>query len=606
LKVRSTAFAILALLYFSPCTRASVLQDFRIGVTPGHTRIVFELDDAADFQVGYDDTSLTVIINQLEISESTRQKLKAIKGGRISTGYFKIENGRTVFQFEIIKPFSVRYFTLTDPDRLVIDLSAPKESSITIPYRYGYVSDVAKPALTDFRLGATTERTRVVFELDRRVPFQFIREGPVLTVSFNPLIVTGEISSRLSKASGGFIRDVSFIENGSTSDFQLRIIELYNLNCFSLTEPNRLVFDIYPKEQVLQKNITEVKVISSVDILKSDSKLRQVFDGADRYAQPKRRAIENTELIEQMKPPSTNDSAGNFGFSIHPIGGYSFGFTEYGLQTIVSDPNSPTGKAKVRSELVFPLDAPLAGLSLKIIPAKILSNRWVFEADFMMHVTESPSSMTNKDWIDDLQITYTETTPKSKMSLLSTEVGYQIYRGGRSSLILFGDLTYEYIKQDLIGYEGWSYNFISDQPEPISGSEEIIDYELTYISPQLGLALEISLSRYAALEAESSAGLVFAEDKDDHLLRGKLSEADATGIGLYSGLKFKWLPNLGVKQHFSVELFGQFRYFNAKGNQTQRWYAAEPGVSAGTVIEGIPHEFISYQYLVGLRFGIML
>jgi hypothetical protein len=46
---------------------------------------------------------------------------------------------------------------------------------------------------------------------------------------------------------------------------------------------------------------------------------------------------------------------------------------------------------------------------------------------------------------------------------------------------------------------------------------------------------------------------------------------------------------------------GQVRYYQAEGNQTQRWYKDEGDITAGTVIDDIPHEFESLQYSVGLQ-----
>ena len=133
----------------------------------------------------------------------------------------------------------------------------------------------------------------------------------------------------------------------------------------------------------------------------------------------------------------------------------------------------------------------------------------------------------------------------------------------------------------------------------VSSSAHAIHYEVTYHSPQLGILSVFAMDEYTRLRLCFSGGMVFASDKDDHILRGKISDGDATGIGISAKADLNIMPFQSFGRHVSLGLIGEFRYFRADGIQTQRWYRDEGNTLAGTEERDIPHEFKSYQYLVG-------
>jgi hypothetical protein len=93
---------------------------------------------------------------------------------------------------------------------------------------------------------------------------------------------------------------------------------------------------------------------------------------------------------------------------------------------------------------------------------------------------------------------------------------------------------------------------------------------------------------------------VFASDTADHLLRGKSSEADAVGFGLSVEAELSLVPRRASSSRPAVNLTGDVRYMGAQGEQTQRWYQNDGQTPAGTEIGGIPYEFRTFQYSIGL------
>ncbi len=285
-----------------------------------------------------------------------------------------------------------------------------------------------------------------------------------------------------------------------------------------------------------------------------------------------------------------------------------FGNTTYILDALVPIENSPGEYENIRSELEFPLDATLAGVTLELDFQSAKGKKWGVEIGLITNVGNPSSPMTDRDWQRipggfDGQISYIESDADLQLIFLTAEGYYQIFQFNRTAISLLTYFSYQKISQDMTGFEGWRINYATLQQQPISSNDPIIEYEVTYISPQLGLKAAIELSGSIAFEFKASWGLVFASDVDDHLLRGKLSEADAVGLGFNSQAKLSLLPGFALWRHLSLDIVGQFSYYTAEGDQTQRWYQDEGSIAAGTEIKDIPHEFESFQYTISLQIG---
>ena len=98
--------------------------------------------------------------------------------------------------------------------------------------------------------------------------------------------------------------------------------------------------------------------------------------------------------------------------------------------------------------------------------------------------------------------------------------------------------------------------------------------------------------------------MLFSSDTDDHLLRGRISEGDATGLSLNANTDLRVLSTEALGGSLFLDLMGWLRYYYATGDQTQTWYKDEGSNPAGTVVSGIAYEVDSLQYGFGLRLGL--
>ena len=283
-----------------------------------------------------------------------------------------------------------------------------------------------------------------------------------------------------------------------------------------------------------------------------------------------------------------------------------FGYSAYHLEARAENPTFPGVIGDIRSELEFPLDVTLAGVSLKLDYYTASGKNWGIEAGVITNVNYPSSPLIDQDWMTfpgefDDQFAYLESDVDLRMYLLTSEGYFRVIGTNWMSVSLLGHFTYQKIRQTAVGYEGWTTNLVTMGRLQVRGGERVIDYNVTYLSPQLGGKIAIDFGRGIGLEMKASAGFVFCSDEDDHLLRGKLSEADAIGFGCNAVAKLSLFPGFAPKRDFAIGFVGGFRYYHAEGNQTQRWYRGEGNISAGTEISGIPHEFESYQYSIGLQ-----
>jgi hypothetical protein len=297
-------------------------------------------------------------------------------------------------------------------------------------------------------------------------------------------------------------------------------------------------------------------------------------------------------------------------FAVSTDASHLFGSTSYRYNALAVTPSAPNEPFPIASELEFPLDAWLIGVSASWQPSGTRFDRWNIRASAALNMSDPSQSMTDNDWRRGRKIQYTESDASLKMLLTSAEVGFRLLEGRHANLSLLACTVYQRISQDMSGFEGLYYDELLQSQRPISGTGPVLEYRVSYVSPQAGAAASVALPFRLTGDVQSTAGLVFAWDKTDHLLRGKRAEGDATGFGTCAMLEL-WRPTFRIgKCVVKTGVSGDLRYFHANGEVTQRWYRDETTpdgtTPAGTTLTGLPHGFKSLQYSVGVHVGIRL
>jgi hypothetical protein len=296
---------------------------------------------------------------------------------------------------------------------------------------------------------------------------------------------------------------------------------------------------------------------------------------------------------------------GSSRFSISPELSFLNGSTDYEIDANAFDPNATDSVSRIRSLLEFPLDVTLVGATVKYSFGGA-DHIWTATASLNVSISDPSDLMTDKDWIDGVPVSYTESNAEASIIFLSGHVSRRMLTRERYTVALFAGLDYRRIEQDIIGFDGWQDLDRNGVRSPIRGDDTAVIYEVTYLSPEAGLRADVNLSGSFDFATAISTGLVIASDSDDHLLRGIKSEGDGIGIAIGATGELRLRPAVSAMPGFWIGVFGGVRYHYAEGNVTKTWYRDAGSVPAGTVDPDIPYTFESMQTSIGLRLGVDL
>ena len=253
--------------------------------------------------------------------------------------------------------------------------------------------------------------------------------------------------------------------------------------------------------------------------------------------------------------------------SLGPQFGYISGHTTYHI-------SSYSGSSGVESELEFPLRAVLGGLVLTASDGQI-----GLEAGFLTNITSGSGKLKDSDWLTsdlDIQETGQAHPGKDIYSESSIDLRAFILKGAIKT-------TYSLEGFDILPTMGAVYQFFDfgaydteqvgygpyDALYTVSVSGKTIEYTVEYFFLYLGPEFK---GQWA--EVSLSAGVyfcpyVYASDRDDHLLRYKLSEGEADGTGYMVSLNLTWQP----RRTGSLQLSGNYLKLDTSGTQTQTFYS---------------------------------
>jgi hypothetical protein len=123
---------------------------------------------------------------------------------------------------------------------------------------------------------------------------------------------------------------------------------------------------------------------------------------------------------------------------------YLSGYTLYRLEAIgvFDDPNQP--KVRIKSELNFPLHTWLAGGELQYTFPISKGHAFSVSAEIYTNIGNDYGQMTDQDWIDGIQIAYTEAQQTTLEALYGDiTLKYHFFNTTYSGIYLLGRLLYQ-------------------------------------------------------------------------------------------------------------------------------------------------------------------
>ncbi len=325
---------------------------------------------------------------------------------------------------------------------------------------------------------------------------------------------------------------------------------------------------------------------------------------------------------------STNSQAA-VQFTFSPELGVMGGTTEYELDVIFNDTtNSGIGvKRRITSLLEFPLDVTIGGISGEIHPMED-QTRWSIGLKFLTNLNNPSEKMIDTDW-DEMKTIFpytkwseTNSNAEIDLTILDAEFRFRIVQKKSMDISILAGGRYQRIYQEAIGLDGWQrkFNVDSNLYDPSFDFSYFQDtvvgtYEIKLKQFKVGIQSEIYLSSLFTSQLKIAFAPVFFDDKDDHVLRNKLSTASGDGKGIITGFNLRYHNSYGILSY--VQLNATYNYLTANSSQTQWWYDDEVhtdpnsqeviiDIEKNTIISGIPHTIRSTQYGVSVQFGFEL
>jgi hypothetical protein len=297
--------------------------------------------------------------------------------------------------------------------------------------------------------------------------------------------------------------------------------------------------------------------------------------------------------------------------------GRMFGNTTYEISVCEYIPDYEL-TACAESELEFPLDVWRADLNLGL--EGTISGRapWRAEIAIGTNIGDPAGKMLDSDrisipdWGVSETFSYTESTAEADVLVLDLSGRIAFFARPRLRLEAVLGYAYEDFSYEIFGVEGWQLDLESG--ERIYFSEfhgvNVLDYDITYNVPYLGMSMRSLPSRSLTIDAEILySPRASAEDRDDHILRNKTAESDCDGSAYMGSVEVTWKPQRyggGLRWYLGAGF--DLTHIATDGAQTQRWYGDDPvdpdHDETGLVVSGIDTEIVGSHQTVFFRAGL--
>ena len=234
----------------------------------------------------------------------------------------------------------------------------------------------------------------------------------------------------------------------------------------------------------------------------------------------------------------------------------------------------------VQSELEFPLDNVMAGLKV-IAGDKFKENPQQTKSQISLTlitvVDQDAGIMKDSDWIENDghpgKDIYTESDAKLRGAVFEIRYAYHFRYNDIWTIGPVIGYRYQKFDYDIYGYRGYRYS------TPLYGEGKALDYEITYMIPYIGVSSDSLFGKNAQFHISFSySNWTEVRDRDDHILRYKLSEGECEGKSylINVGLEWNFLPQ------WILSVGAEYLDIDTTGTQHQRFYA---GSSAGTTYD---------------------
>lgn len=270
----------------------------------------------------------------------------------------------------------------------------------------------------------------------------------------------------------------------------------------------------------------------------------------------------------------------------------------------------------VHSRLDFPLDGIYPSLQFTLdYSADGSAADWKGIAELKFNISAPQGLFIDQDWWEfpgtpRILWSYTESGTSLQYFLARLELNrfWTRISEDRLSVYYHGGFSFERMYWTANNINGWQYVWNTGTSSydlySVKYYDKALTYELFYYTPYLGLLLSDRILPELVLNLSADFLLPIMLDRDDHLLRNKLSTAAGLGVGYKLAGSLKWnFRKTRNRPAWSLGLDASVRGSYVNSKQRQEWYGPDGATPAGTVFTDIGHVVSLFQPAVGFSVG---
>ena len=243
-------------------------------------------------------------------------------------------------------------------------------------------------------------------------------------------------------------------------------------------------------------------------------------------------------------------TGGKAGLTLEAIGAIGVGDTAYEI-------SARELGSSIRSRLEFPLDGVYVGADAcfntggRVMGVQNIS----FGAKFLANVTDPSEDMNDFDWVNGMLVGDTASEAESSSYMID------IYMKGdmvcQRQIVISGviGLRHEEYAFDVYGFEGYYLPPIGNGPVSLDSDTLALTYEMTHDWIYGGIEGQLIMTDSLIAEGSVVIGFGAVEDRDDHVLRSKISTGELVSVSSKIAAHLIWYlapPSAGCRPYLKA------------------------------------------------------
>jgi len=182
----------------------------------------------------------------------------------------------------------------------------------------------------------------------------------------------------------------------------------------------------------------------------------------------------------------------------------------------------------IRSRLEFPLDGVYVGASGRVnTDWRLMGVKNVsFGAKFLTNVTDPSEDMNDFDWLNGMLVGDTASDTEASSYIVDLSMKGDLVNQPNLIVRGVGGLRHEKYDFEIYGFSGYYLPPLGDGPVSMDNDILALTYEMTHNWIYGGIEGEIIMTESLRARGGMVVGIGAISDRDDHVLRDKISEAD--------------------------------------------------------------------------------